>query len=355
MYRTFDQETEAKLAFLAQPESYSERPRRVECIETHMAWVFLTDRHAFKLKKPVRYEFLDFSTVEARHRDCALEIELNRRLAADVYLGIVALRVGVDGALHLDGEGKAVDWLVKMRRLPRERMLDWQLQHANPAEAELHPAALLVAQFYHNAQPVALRPEAYLQDLQTMVRDNRSALSPSRYGLSIDLLERVGDGQLEFLDKRAAIVRRRVCEGHIVEGHGDLRPEHVCLTDAPVVIDCLEFKREFRIVDPVDELAFLTVECCLLGQSWAGEVFLRIYSEVTGDRPAIELFEFYKSMRALLRAKLSVWHLRDSEVRDGEKWLPRARKYLTLASEFLSRARDVRDQSASRSTIDPSK
>jgi aminoglycoside phosphotransferase family enzyme len=319
-----------------------------------MAWVFLTDRHAFKLKKPVRYEFLDFSTVEARYRDCALEVELNRRLAADVYLGIVALRVGVDGALHMDGEGEAVDWLVKMRRLPRQRMLDWQLQHADPAATELRPAALLVAEFYRNAQPLAIRPEAYLHTLRTTVRDNKSALSAPEYGLSTDLLERVSDGQSEFLDKQAIILRRRVREQHIVEGHGDLRPEHVCLSDPPVVIDCLEFKREFRIVDPVDELAFLSVECRVLGRSWAGEVFLKIYSEVTGDEPEVELFEFYKSMRAMLRAKLSVWHLRDSGVRDGDKWLPRAANYLTLACEFLSRARDVRDQIASRSTIDPS-
>ena len=123
-YRTFDHDTEAKLAFLAQRAAYSDRPCRVECIETHMAWVFLTDRHAFKLKKPVRYEFLDFSTVEARRQDCAREIELNRRLAADVYLESVPLSVGADGLLQLGGDGEIVDWLVKMRRLPRERMLD---------------------------------------------------------------------------------------------------------------------------------------------------------------------------------------------------------------------------------------
>jgi aminoglycoside phosphotransferase family enzyme len=340
-YRTFDHDTEAKLAFLAQPAAYSDRPRRVGCIETHMAWVFLTDRHAFKLKKPVRYEFLDFSTVEARRQDCAREIELNKRLAADVYLEMVPLSVSADGLLRLGGDGEIVDWLVKMRRLPRERMLDWQLEHGNPTSAELRPAALLLAEFYQNAQPLEVEPQTHLQDLENAIRENILALSLPMYELPIDVVRRVTDGQLEFLDKQAALVRGRVRDQHIIEGHGDLRPEHICLVKPPVIIDCLEFRREFRIVDPVDELAFLTVECCVLGQTWVGELFLRIYSEVTDDHPAIRLFEFYKSQRALLRAKLAVWHLGDTEVRDAGKWLPRARHYLKLASEFLSRAMET--------------
>ena len=355
MYRTSDPDTEAKIAFLAQPAAYSDRPRRVECIETHMAWVFLTDRHAFKLKKPVRYEFLDFSTVEARRQDCALEIELNRRLAADVYLEIVPLCVSVGGALKLGGDGEPVDWLVKMRRLPRERMLDWQLEHRNPAPAELRPAALLLAEFYRKAQSLEIEPQTYLHNLQDAIDDNNSALSLPRFGLPIDVVRRVTDRQLEFLDKQSELVRERVSDRRIIEGHGDLRPEHICLVRPPVIVDCMEFKRAFRIVDPVDELAFLTVECCVLGQTWAGELFFHTYREVTGDQPEIRLFEFYKSLRALLRAKLSVWHLRDPEVRDAGKWVARARHYLKLSSDFASKALERTNQSASRSTIDPSK
>lgn len=338
MYRTFDHDTEAKLAFLARPAAYSDRTCAVECIETHMAWVFLTDRHAFKLKKPVRYDFLDFSTVEARRQDCAREIELNRRLAADVYLEMVPLTVSVDGLLELGGAGEIVDWLVKMRRLPRERMLDWQLEHGDPTPSELRAAALLLAEFYQNAQPLEIDPQAYLQDLEDTVRANLSALSQPMYELPADVLRQTTEGQLMFLDKHAILVRERAHDQHIVEGHGDLRPEHICLAKPPVVIDCLEFRREFRVVDPVDELAFLTVECCVLGQIWVGGFFLQIYSEVTGDYPATRLFEFYKSQRALLRAKLAVWHLGDPEVRDAGKWPTQGRHYLTLASEFVSRA-----------------
>jgi aminoglycoside phosphotransferase family enzyme len=337
-YRRFDRDTEAKLAYLAQPAAYSDRPRSVERIETHMAWVFLTDRHAFKLKKPVRYEFLDFSTIEARRLDCEREIELNRRLAADVYLGLVPLSVDAAGAMELGGAGEIIDWLVKMRRLPRERMLDWQLEHASPAADELRPAALLLAEFYRDAEPLEVAPQAYLQQLENAVRENMQALSLPTYGLPADMIGQTTDRQLQFLDRHAELVRERARNRHIVEGHGDLRPEHICLVDPPVVIDCLEFKREFRVVDPVDEFAFLTLECQVLGQTWVGELFLRTYSELADDHPATRLFEFYKSQRALLRAKLAAWHLRDSEGGDAGKWLPRARQYLALASDYASRA-----------------
>lgn len=119
-----DASIDEKVAFLRRPEAYPSRPARVEVVETHMSWVFLTDELAYKLKKPVLYQFLDFSTVEARRLNCEREVSLNRRLAADVYHGIVSLDLGSDGNLRLGGGGTAVDWLVKMRRLPAHRMLD---------------------------------------------------------------------------------------------------------------------------------------------------------------------------------------------------------------------------------------
>src|SRR5262249_4067578 len=118
---------EQKIAFLSRPEAYPEPTRRVEMKETHMSWVFLTDTKAWKLKKPVRYDFLDFSTREARRRDCEEELRLNRRLAPDVYYGIAPLTIDPQGGMRLAGAGETIDWLVRMRRLPADRMLDWAI------------------------------------------------------------------------------------------------------------------------------------------------------------------------------------------------------------------------------------
>src|SRR3569833_1843809 len=119
---------EAKLAFLRQPSHHPGLFHRIEAIETHMSWVFLTERFAYKLKKPVRYELLDFRTIETRQYFCEEEVRLNRRLAGDVYIGTVRLVLDAHGHLQLGGEGKAADWLVKMRRLPADRMLDHEIK-----------------------------------------------------------------------------------------------------------------------------------------------------------------------------------------------------------------------------------
>ena len=250
---------EEKVAFLRRPGSYPEGTERVETIETHMARVFLTDCRAYKLKKPVRYEFLDFSTPEARREDCLAEVRLNRRLAPDVYL----------------------------------------------------------------------------ERLRGYVLDNRRELTRPEFGLGETAADAIG-GRLEgFLAERAGILEARVRDGRIVEGHGDLRPEHVCLRPDPVFIDCIEFRREFRLVDPADELAFLGIECEGLGARWIGDVFLETYRAETGDPAPPKIVEFYRCHRAYLRAKLSVWHVRDGAVTAHEPWRARARDYLELAADHL--------------------
>jgi uncharacterized protein len=116
-----------------------------------------------------------------------------------------------------------------------------------------------------------------------------------------------------------------------VEAHGDLRPEHICLTDPPVIIDCLEFRRDFRMLDPLDELAFLGMECERLGDATTGPTLLRLYEEGTGDHADRMLTEVYAAMRALLRAKLAIWHLRDGAKADDARWRSSAQAYLELA------------------------
>jgi len=137
-----------KLQFLSRSEAYPDRPRHVEAIETHMSWVFLTDSYAYKLKKPVRYDFLDFSSIEARLYDSAEEIRLNARLAPHIYLGILPLTRDAAGSLKIDGEGETVDWLVKMRRLPIDHILDHAIKQGTVETTDVKRAAVVLAKFY---------------------------------------------------------------------------------------------------------------------------------------------------------------------------------------------------------------
>ncbi len=320
---------EEKVAFLSRPEVYPIPTQRVETKETHMSWVFLTDTQAWKLKKPVHRDYFDLSTPAARHRNCREEVRLNRRLAPDVYLGIVSLTIDELGNMHLDGQGEAVDWLVRMRRLPADRMLDRMIANQTISEAGVQQVGAVLARFYRQAQPVEMTAAAYRNRLAADVRANQDELEKPEYALPPDLLSSITDSQLRYLDRESETFCARVRDGKIIEAHGDLRPEHICLESEPVIIDCLEFNRDFRILDPVSELSFLSLECERLGAAWVGQLILKIYSDQTADRPPERLLWFYRGLHACLRAKLAVWHLEDHQ--DWEKWTGKARDYLRLA------------------------
>jgi uncharacterized protein len=323
---------EATVAFLRRREAYAEEPYEVEVVETHMSWVFLTEQYVYKLKKPVRWDSLNFSTAELRRRNCEEEVRLNRRLTKGVYLGTIALTLESDGKLRLDGRGAPVDWLVHMKRLPADRMLDELISRGRIDREDVRPAALQLARFYANARPVELTAPTYRERLQAGVRSDLHELCQPEFELDRDRVIAVAQAQLEFLERDAALFDARVYQGRIIEGHGDLRPEHICLVSEPAIIDCLEFSRDLRLLDPADELAYLGLECERLGKVLVGHWFLEAYTEMTGDEPPSALMHFYRNYRALRRAKIAIWHLKDPSVRDCAKWSDRAQRYLELST-----------------------
>lgn len=330
-----------KVSHLSRPESYPEKPAAVEVVQTHMSVVFLTGQHAWKLKKPVRHDFLDFSTLEARRADCEEELRLNRRFAPDVYLGIVPLAVTPQGALRLGGEGEPVEWLVKMRRLPAELMLDHAIRRGGVSRQDVRRFAFVLADFYRRAEPVALDAAHYRRRLERDIRANGDELSAPEYSMPPDRVRSVTARQLAVLEREAPLFDARVAERRIVESHGDLRPEHICLGPEPLFIDCLEFNREWRVLDPADELAYLAMECEHAGAPWIGEVVFETYREATGDDPPAALVRFYKAYRATVRARLSAWHLKDNpDPADQGKWAARAQRYLELAGRYAAAPRD---------------
>jgi aminoglycoside phosphotransferase family enzyme len=331
---------EDKVAFLRQPGSYPEPTRQVVAVETHMSWVFLTDAFAYKLKKPVRTDYLDFSTLDARRLDCEAELRLNRRLAADVYLAVIPLLQATDGQLGLHGEGRPVDWLVKMRRLPAERMLDNLIRQRKVPQDAICSLARKLAAFYARATPEPIDAASYRQRLAGQIDESLRELSRPEFGLPVERVAGLADAQRIFLHEQAALLDARVAQRRIVEGHGDVRPEHVCLLPEPVVIDCLEFKRDFRIVDPLDELGgYLALECERLGMPEVGTWLLTAYGIAGGDHWPAPLLHFYQSCRAALRARLAIWHLRDEGCPAPKKWVDIAYEYLDLAERHVELAR----------------
>ncbi len=332
--RNNDDATARKVEFLSQPANYAEAPATVERIETHMSWVFLAGEHAYKLKKAVHYPFLDFSNGAARRRDCLEELRLNRRLAPTVYSDVVPLTREADGRLVLDGHGTPVDWLVRMRRLPRARMLDKAMAAAVVPDAELEAVARLLVEFYRSQPPEPVAAEVYRRTLEHDVRANRQVLLEPQYGLAGGTVEPIILAQLELLRSMPQLFDERVAAHRIVEGHGDLRPGHIFLGPPPQIIDCLEFNRELRVVDPLDELGYLAMECRVRERETVGNRLLAYYAEISGDPAPPTLLAFYQSRRACLRARLCLRHITSTEAPTDAAWRDRAQAYLELARDY---------------------
>lgn len=301
-----------------------------------MSHVFLTSRHAYKLKKPVRYAFLDFSTLALREQACHEEVRINQRLAPGVYLATVPLAADLSGRLRLEAQGEVQDWLVKSRRLPAERMLDSLILRGALRDDEIERLAQRLARFYRDAPRVPLSGQEYRARLAADLELSRATLLAPEFRLPVDTVQLVHRALSDFLQREAIGFDKRVEAGYLVEGHGDLRPEHVCLEWPPVVFDSLEFNARFREVDPVDELGFLAMECERLGAPQVGPIVLRVYAVETGDTPAKSLVAFYQAYRAVVRARLAILHVRELAPVDWPKWQTLTGDYLRLAARYLN-------------------
>jgi aminoglycoside phosphotransferase family enzyme len=326
----------AKVEFLSRPSTYDPALSQVDIRETHMSWVFLAGGTVYKLKKPVRFPYLDFSTLGRREAACRAELRLNRRLAAEVYLDVVALTEH-SGGLRLGGEGQPVEWLVKMKRLDERLMLDHLIERGALTVGQLERLATTLDRFYRAATPVTLPAEAYLADWWQSLAYNRRVLLDRRLNMPAGLVCRVDQAQRRFLQQCGVLIAARLRHRRIVDGHGDLRPEHIWLDDRVRIIDCIEFNARLRVVDPFDEIAFLGLECERLGAAWAGAWLERRMKRSLRDGPADALFTFYRCHRATLRARLAAAHLLEPHPRTPEKWPRLARDYLSLADASARR------------------
>lgn len=318
-----------KIAFLGRANSYG-TIGPVVCRETHMSWVFLAGGEAYKLKKPLRLPYLDFSTLERRRAACEAELTLNRRLAPDVYKRVEPLtRSG--GRYGLGGAGEVVDWLVVMRRLDESASLERLLLAGTLTIRQLDAVITTLLGFYRRARRVGISPDALMVQWHANLRDNRRVLLNPQLGLPTGLVRRLDGLQRLLLRQHQAAIRTRA--RFIVDGHGDLRPEHIWPGPPVRIIDCLEFSARLRAVDPLDEMAFLALECERLGgRTLAGHVKRRAAAQLPGVFCEVT-FGFYRRYRAMLRARLAIAHLLEPNPRTPGKWPRLALSYLKLASD----------------------
>jgi aminoglycoside phosphotransferase family enzyme len=328
----------ALVAFLSSPEAYGGgATSAVSVAETHISWVFLTDSHAYKVKKPVRFPFLDYSTLEQRRQACRDEVRLNNRLAAGTYRGVVPICESPGGKLKLAGEGDVIEYCVQMQRLPADRMLDRLIHDGRATGADIDRLLGILVPFYRSvAHGPEIAEHGSARAIEANARENMNLLEAPDHFLPRATLQRVRASQLQFLQLRAELFAKRAAMGRVCEGHGDLRPEHVCMMEQPVVFDCLEFSLALRSADVANELAFLAMEFDYLGVPELGHTLINGYRAQSGDDVPDGLVSFFKSYRACVRGKVEELRAAQQTNAAAERSRARARRYLQLASSYAA-------------------
>jgi aminoglycoside phosphotransferase family enzyme len=220
-----------------------------------------------------------------------------------------------------------------MDRLIRERCLTIK---------EAKSVALQLARFYKNSLPVLLDGKEYVDRLRNDIELSHECLSDYRFKLCEELVEALYSFQMDYLSRETGLLAERAINGHIVDGHGDLRPEHICFEEGhdPVIYDCLQFSAELRAIDPLDELSFLTMEAERIGPCSLNPILFDTYAQVTGDCPPKSLLSFYTTYRAYLWARLAIWRTQELEQRMWSKWIERASEYLEIGIGSLAQTAD---------------
>ncbi len=322
----------------------------MELIETHISWVFLGGGDVWKVKKPVDFGFLDFSTADKRHAACLAEVELNRRLAPHVYLGCIPITRDNHGRARFGGSGEPIDWAVQMVRLPEEDRADLRLASGRLSASHLDRVAVRLARFHESARCDEETTQiGGLETVKANVEENfaQTRAELGRY-LDPDQAAQVKAWQRQFLDRKASLFAARQAAGRVRDGHGDLRLEHVYLTDDDyaageddgsevVIVDCIEFNHRFRFADVCADVAFLAMDLSWHGRPDLAERFLAAYARAANDFDLYPLVDFYESYRAFVRGKIASFGIASGRLDfpGRQEAIGEARRYflLALASE----------------------
>lgn len=314
---------------LSTPSAYPHEPENIRFQQTHISLVALAPPWVYKIKKPVSLAFLDFSTLERRRHFCEREVDLNQHLAPDTYEGVVPI-VQTDAGLRVDGDpgaGQVVEVAVKMRYLEPSHFLDARLARGDASTADIDRVVQTLSEFYQSRSSRSEVAEAGRIDRLRAVTEGNFEEAEEQVDT---LLSRPAHDALQFYVDRfyngnASLLHRRRAGGYIVEGHGDLRLEHVHLTDERVTIfDCIEFNEEFRHLDVANDVAFLAMDLDVHGHPNLARRFVTRMAKDLDDSDLPALINFYKCQRAQVRGKVGGLHADDGEVPLRERVRSRA-------------------------------
>ncbi|MBI1884822.1 MAG: AAA family ATPase [Chloroflexi bacterium] len=328
---------------LLDPAAYPHPVDGVELIQTHISYVFLAGDYVYKVKKPVDFRFLDYSTLRKRLYYCHQEVRLNSRLCPDTYLGVVAIREQ-GGAVRVEGPGRVLEYAMKMRRLPQERMLDRLLATGEADRTMVERLAERLARFHAGSESSpriarygdwAIR-FAWRENFQQWADFVGETLTAEQDRLLRSYVR-------HFLRRNRDLMRRRRDTLRIRDCHGDLRSDSVCLVDGVCIYDRIEFSRRLRYTDVAGDVGFLAMDLEYRGRPDLAGALVARYGDASGDRELLRVLDFYRCYRACVRGKVEGFRLRQPEAgaREKRQALQAARRYFALACRYGERDRPL--------------
>jgi uncharacterized protein len=325
---------------MSNPETYPGSPDRIVHLQTHISHVFIAGGLAYKIKKPVDLGFLDFSSLAKRRYFCQQEILLNRRLTTGIYLRVVKI-ASQNGKVRINGPGQALEYAVQMREMPQERMMDRLLGAGQVTEKEIKSLVRKLVPFYQKARTgKGIDPFGQIEIIGKNTEENFFQTRPYVGRLiSRGMYQRLQSGNRAFLIKNRDLFQKRVREGRIRDGHGDLHSGNICLDREIQIYDCIEFNHRLRYADTACDLAFLTMDLDFYGYSEFSELLIRDYTRLSGDREMPRLLNFYQAYRSYVRAKVHSFSTEDPELSFREKrdHIQKAKRYYRLADYYTRR------------------
>ena len=325
---------------LLNPEIYPDHPRAIQFIETHISLLFLTGNHVYKVKKPVNFGFLDFTSLEKRKYFCEQEVMLNRRLSPSIYLGVV--RITKEGKqIMLGGKGELVEFAVMMKQIPEDFLMDKLLEKKQVTPKMIEAVSEKLVRFYFAAETNDLiksfaRPERIKQDTDENFDQTEKYIETT---ISKEIYEEVRNRTNHFFKTNEAIFHQRIASDQIRDCHGDLRLEHIFWGEEISIFDCIEFNERFRYTDVAADIGFLAMDLDYHGRQDLSEHLIRAFIGESGDQELIEVLDFYKCYRAYVRGKVESFRLDDPHIPEEEKKeaQKRAQKYFSLAHRYAKR------------------
>ncbi len=333
--------TDARIIeFMLDPSSYPHRPASVEMVQTHISYIFIAGDLVFKIKKAVDFGFLDFTSLEKRRHYCAEELRLNQRLAPETYLAVETICEAPDGVPMWGGAGVPVEYAVKMKRLPEDRMLYRLLAKGEADLSVMDAIARRVFAFHKTAETGGEIDR--LGSIDTVRHNHCENFDQTESFIDITIPEDqfnfIKKYALSFIEKNERLFKKRVEEHRIRDCHGDLHLQHICLADGIIIFDCIEFNKRFRYLDVAAEIAFLAMDLDFNGYADFSHAFVKAYIACSGDEDIRKLINFYRCYFAYVRGKVTGFKINDPAVGPEEQAaaVESASKYFSLALRYAA-------------------